>query len=193
MRDTSGDGVIADGGLVRAARYIQRGEPSPGTRELHRWGGRQAEGFYRERRLYGKVMRRAHGVNCTGSCSWRVWGRTAALAQARCPLLRPGPRRRPHRRAHWSPACGPSCSASLGRGHHPDVGRPGACFGPLCRAAGGTPPPGRSLGPPSGLEGDLISLVFTRDIELGSVLSGKGCCHKRQAPALGANEEEGPS
>jgi hypothetical protein len=34
--------VIAGSRLVRAARYIQRGEPSADARELHRRGGRQA-------------------------------------------------------------------------------------------------------------------------------------------------------
>jgi nitrate reductase / nitrite oxidoreductase, alpha subunit len=73
MRGTSGDGVIGDSGLVRAARYIQRGEPSPDNRELRRRGGRQAEEFYRERWRHDKVVRSTHGVNCTGSCSWRVF------------------------------------------------------------------------------------------------------------------------
>ncbi len=68
-----GDGLVADNGLVRAARYIQRGEPSPDARELHRKGGRQAEEFYRERWRHDKVVRSTHGVNCTGSCSWRVF------------------------------------------------------------------------------------------------------------------------
>jgi len=65
--------LIAGNGLVRAARYIQRGEPSPDARELHRKGGRQAEEFYRERWRHDKVVRSTHGVNCTGSCSWRVF------------------------------------------------------------------------------------------------------------------------
>ena len=69
----TGTGVVADSGLVRAARYIQRGEPSPDARELHRQGGRQAEEFYRERWRHDKVVRSTHGVNCTGSCSWRVF------------------------------------------------------------------------------------------------------------------------
>jgi nitrate reductase / nitrite oxidoreductase, alpha subunit len=68
-----GEELISDSGLVRAARYIQRGEPSPDSRELHRRGGRQAEEFYRERWRHDKVVRSTHGVNCTGSCSWRVF------------------------------------------------------------------------------------------------------------------------
>ena len=66
-------GFLGGTGLVRAARYLQPGEPSPDGRELHRRGGRQAEEFYRERWRHDKVVRSTHGVNCTGSCSWRVF------------------------------------------------------------------------------------------------------------------------
>ncbi len=65
--------VISDSGLVRKARYLQPGQPSPDTREIHRSGGRQAEEFYRERWRHDKAVRSTHGVNCTGSCSWRVF------------------------------------------------------------------------------------------------------------------------
>jgi nitrate reductase alpha subunit len=64
---------LADTGLVRAARYLQPGQPSLDRRELHRRGGRQAEEFYRERWRHDKVVRSTHGVNCTGSCSWQVY------------------------------------------------------------------------------------------------------------------------
>ena len=36
-------------------------------------GGRQADTFYRDRWSYDKVVRSTHGVNCTGSCSWKVY------------------------------------------------------------------------------------------------------------------------
>ena len=65
--------LLAETGLVRAARYVQPGEPSEDRRELHRRGGRQAEEFYRERWRHDKVVRSTHGVNCTGSCSWQVY------------------------------------------------------------------------------------------------------------------------
>ena len=68
-----GERPVADSGLVRAARYIQRGDPSADAREIHRRGGRGAEEFYRERWRHDKVVRSTHGVNCTGSCSWRVF------------------------------------------------------------------------------------------------------------------------
>ncbi|MGH9073782.1 MAG: molybdopterin-dependent oxidoreductase, partial [Acidimicrobiales bacterium] len=71
--DAQGRELLAEVGLVRAARYIQRGEESPDLRELHRRGGRQAEEFYRERWRHDKIVRSTHGVNCTGSCSWQVY------------------------------------------------------------------------------------------------------------------------
>jgi len=67
------DGLLAETGLVRAARYIQPGEQTSDARELHRRGGRRAEEFYRERWRHDKVVRSTHGVNCTGSCSWQVY------------------------------------------------------------------------------------------------------------------------
>ncbi|MGH9293610.1 MAG: hypothetical protein ACRDZ6_12710, partial [Acidimicrobiales bacterium] len=69
----AGSGLLAETGLVRAARYIQPGEQSVDARELHRRGGRRAEEFYRERWRHDKVVRSTHGVNCTGSCSWQVY------------------------------------------------------------------------------------------------------------------------
>jgi nitrate reductase alpha subunit len=36
-------------------------------------GGRQADDFYRDRWSHDKVVRSTHGVNCTGSCSWKVY------------------------------------------------------------------------------------------------------------------------
>jgi len=59
--------------LVRARRYFTRAEVSPDLRTLHKIGGRQADEFYRDRWSHDKVVRSTHGVNCTGSCSWKVY------------------------------------------------------------------------------------------------------------------------
>jgi len=59
--------------LVRTRRYFTRGEVSPDLRALYQVGGRQADSFYRERWSHDKVVRSTHGVNCTGSCSWKVY------------------------------------------------------------------------------------------------------------------------
>ena len=59
--------------LVRSRRFFTRGEVSPDLRALFQVGGRQADSFYRDRMSHDKVVRSTHGVNCTGSCSWKVF------------------------------------------------------------------------------------------------------------------------
>ncbi|MFI9009896.1 nitrate reductase subunit alpha [Actinosynnema sp. NPDC053489] len=66
------DSELADA-LVRTRRFFTRAEVSDDLRTLHRVGGRQADEFYRERWSHDKVVRSTHGVNCTGSCSWKVY------------------------------------------------------------------------------------------------------------------------
>ena len=58
---------------MRAGRYLRRGVVSADLRTLEKTGGRQADSFYRDRWSYDKVVRSTHGVNCTGSCSWKVY------------------------------------------------------------------------------------------------------------------------
>jgi len=59
--------------LLRKAQFFTSGTPSEDYRELHRRGGRGAEEFYRERWRHDREVRSTHGVNCTGSCSWKVY------------------------------------------------------------------------------------------------------------------------
>ena len=59
--------------LVGTRRYFTRGEVSSDRRVLTRAGGREADDFYRDRWSHDKVVRSTHGVNCTGSCSWKVY------------------------------------------------------------------------------------------------------------------------
>ncbi|GGT07266.1 nitrate reductase subunit alpha [Streptomyces kurssanovii] len=58
---------------MRSRRFFTRAEVSDDGRTLHRIGGRGADGFYRDRWSHDKVVRSTHGVNCTGSCSWKVY------------------------------------------------------------------------------------------------------------------------
>ncbi|WP_347351627.1 nitrate reductase subunit alpha [Intrasporangium sp.] len=60
-------------GLLRRAQFFTRGTPSDDYREVHRRDSRSAEAFYRERWHHDKEVRSTHGVNCTGSCSWKVY------------------------------------------------------------------------------------------------------------------------
>jgi nitrate reductase alpha subunit len=59
--------------LVRTRRYFTKGTVSEDLRTLHHQGGREADAFYRDRWSHDKVVRSTHGVNCTGSCSWKVY------------------------------------------------------------------------------------------------------------------------
>ncbi|HLQ71724.1 MAG TPA: hypothetical protein VK142_07960, partial [Bacillota bacterium] len=59
--------------LFQRLKHLKRGnrinddftEESPRPRE---W-----EDLYRRRWQYDKVVRSTHGVNCTGSCSWKIF------------------------------------------------------------------------------------------------------------------------
>ena len=59
--------------LLRVGKYFNKGEQSADNRTLHQIGGRSADDFYRDRWAHDKVVRSTHGVNCTGSCSWKIY------------------------------------------------------------------------------------------------------------------------
>ncbi len=67
---TDGDIVQA---LLKARRLLQPTAVSDDLRTLTRTGGRDADVFYRDRWSHDRVVRSTHGVNCTGSCSWKVY------------------------------------------------------------------------------------------------------------------------
>ena len=63
-----------------ALRFLRRIEPRP-----PHWSGesrrsRGWESFYRERWAHDRVVRSTHGVNCTGSCSWKVYVKDGIVA-----------------------------------------------------------------------------------------------------------------
>ncbi|MCX2183536.1 nitrate reductase subunit alpha [Streptomyces sp. SKN60] len=62
--------------LLRAGGFFARAsgaEVSEDLRTVHRTGGREGEAFYRDRWSHDKVVYSTHGVNCTGSCRWKVY------------------------------------------------------------------------------------------------------------------------
>lgn len=59
--------------LERSGRFFTPGEASRDGRTIHRRGGREGDIFYRDRWSHDKVVRSTHGVNCTGSCSWKIY------------------------------------------------------------------------------------------------------------------------
>ena len=66
------DGPATDA-LLRAGRFFNLRATSPDLRAVYRQGGREGDVFYRDRWSHDKVVRSTHGVNCTGSCSWKVY------------------------------------------------------------------------------------------------------------------------
>ncbi|ACZ30844.1 nitrate reductase, alpha subunit [Xylanimonas cellulosilytica DSM 15894] len=66
-------GQSAQDALLRLGRHLRPGEVSDDLRQLFLKGGRQGDAFYRDRWSHDKVVRSTHGVNCTGSCSWKVY------------------------------------------------------------------------------------------------------------------------
>ena len=58
--------------FLERTRFFNREE-----RSAERWsallsGDREWESFYRRRWQHDRVVRSTHGVNCTGSCSWKI-------------------------------------------------------------------------------------------------------------------------
>ncbi|MFF4846538.1 nitrate reductase subunit alpha [Streptomyces sp. NPDC001194] len=75
MQDRFGHQGAADS-LIRAGSFFTSftgAEVSGDLRSVHRTGGRAAEAFYRDRWSHDKVVHSTHGVNCTGSCRWKVY------------------------------------------------------------------------------------------------------------------------
>ncbi|MFE5535159.1 nitrate reductase subunit alpha [Streptomyces sp. NPDC056492] len=72
MQDRFGHQGAADA-LIKAGSFFTGAEVSGDLRTVHRTGGRAAEAFYRDRWSHDKVVHSTHGVNCTGSCRWKVY------------------------------------------------------------------------------------------------------------------------
>lgn len=64
---------MAGSSLLKLGAKLRRGQVSQDARQMFLVGGREADAFYRQRFSHDKVVRSTHGVNCTGSCSWRVF------------------------------------------------------------------------------------------------------------------------
>jgi nitrate reductase alpha subunit len=59
--------------LLRAGRILRRTTTTPDLRAVYRADQKVNDAPYRERWAHDKVVRSTHGVNCTGSCSWKVY------------------------------------------------------------------------------------------------------------------------
>ncbi|HQD21523.1 MAG TPA: molybdopterin-dependent oxidoreductase, partial [Arachnia sp.] len=66
------DGPASDA-LLKLGRFFTDWDETDDGRAVFRKGGRAGDVFYRDRWSHDKVVRSTHGVNCTGSCSWKVY------------------------------------------------------------------------------------------------------------------------
>ena len=73
MKSDKAPGVDIEDSLVKLGRYFSKGAVSDDLRSITKSGGREGDDFYRDRWSHDKVVRSTHGVNCTGSCSWKVY------------------------------------------------------------------------------------------------------------------------
>ncbi len=72
--EQAGHGWAAERGAGAHPAVLHPGHRLGGPEDPDaRQGGRQADDFYRDRWSHDKVVRSTHGVNCTGSCSWKVY------------------------------------------------------------------------------------------------------------------------
>ena len=73
-RPAAGMDTSATDALLRMGRRFHgKADVAQDLRTITREGGRDADTFYRDRWSHDKVVRSTHGVNCTGSCSWKVY------------------------------------------------------------------------------------------------------------------------
>ncbi|MFH9657744.1 nitrate reductase subunit alpha [Streptomyces sp. NPDC017248] len=73
MTDTQTPPREPGAALLAAGRFFRPGTPAPDLHSVTLTGGRQADAFYRDRWSHDKVVHSTHGVNCTGSCRWKVY------------------------------------------------------------------------------------------------------------------------
>ncbi|MEU9500697.1 nitrate reductase subunit alpha [Streptomyces sp. NPDC048196] len=59
--------------LLRAGQLLRRAPTTLDLRAVYRTDQSVNDSAYRERWAHDKVVRSTHGVNCTGSCSWKVY------------------------------------------------------------------------------------------------------------------------
>ncbi|WP_067699717.1 nitrate reductase subunit alpha [Nocardia jejuensis] len=59
--------------ILETGKFFHRGETAEDLHSIEYEGGREGDTFYRDRWSHDKVVYSTHGVNCTGSCRWKVY------------------------------------------------------------------------------------------------------------------------
>lgn len=66
--------------FLKKIRYFTAGKPiAANAHELYMRDDSAWEQSYRSRWQYDKVVRSTHGVNCTGSCSWKIYVKSGLI------------------------------------------------------------------------------------------------------------------
>ncbi|MEU2604320.1 nitrate reductase subunit alpha [Streptomyces albus] len=73
MRARRRSGTEAGAALLSATTFLRPGRTAGDLHRVERSGGREGDVFYRDRWSHDKVVNSTHGVNCTGSCRWKVY------------------------------------------------------------------------------------------------------------------------
>ncbi len=66
--------------LDRFRYFKQKGETLPTATAVYN-NNRDWEDSYRQRWQFDKIVRSTHGVNCTGSCSWKIYVKNGLVTQ----------------------------------------------------------------------------------------------------------------
>lgn len=93
MTDTRTPPTEPGAELLRAGRFFRPGTAAPDLHSIGLARGREADAFYRDRWSHDKVVNSTHGVNCTGSCRWKVHVKDSVITwetqQTDCPSVGP--------------------------------------------------------------------------------------------------------
>ena len=81
--------------IDRMMYFAQDRQPFSGKHGVTTGENRGWEDAYRGRWAHDQIVRSTHGVNCTGSCSWKIcvknglitWERSRRITRARAPIF----------------------------------------------------------------------------------------------------------
>ena len=170
---------------ARSPRFFRRisSRPNGGWSALDT-RSRDWEQAYRDRWQHDRVVRSTHGVNCTGSCSWKVHVKQGIVTWETQQTDYPeNGRGRPRLRAPRLPAGGVLLLVRLLPPADPAPVRPRRAAGALPRRPGADRRPGERVGRRRGRPGGARRLhVPAREGRLRARLLGRGCRHGRGRP-----------
>ncbi|HET7658628.1 MAG TPA: molybdopterin-dependent oxidoreductase, partial [Bacillales bacterium] len=67
--------------FIQALKYLKRGRTINDNWTEESTRSREWEKIYRQRWQHDKIVRSTHGVNCTGSCSWKIYVKDGIITE----------------------------------------------------------------------------------------------------------------